>query len=292
MKKNGIIIKALFIFFAASLSLFLVFHPAFAQSYKNQEKIPMFEPTDCFDEYMKQIIMFGFAVIGILALFMLVIGAFQYLMAAGNIGKADSAKETIGSAVFGLLLGLCAWIILNKINPDLVKLELPSGFSCSGGTGGGGAPGGGGTPNPFPSPPPGPGAGKCVEGTGNCAPENLSCFGDQAKNASIVCNAESGGSAGVGSGVDKCGNSSASWGVMQINISCHNIGSLNCQDAFTCCYGNKGCDRSTCQVKNAELFQQCVRAASDPAQNIQKACEIYAQSGFRPWGAARKCKII
>jgi len=36
----------------------------------------------------------------------------------------DSAKETIGSALLGLILGLCAWIILYKINPDLVKMDL------------------------------------------------------------------------------------------------------------------------------------------------------------------------
>jgi len=112
---------------AVVLTSILVFSwsPAFAQ-YKNQEKIPGpgGEQTSDFPTYLKQIINFGFATIGILALWMIVIGAYQYLMAAGNIGKVDSAKETIGSALLGLILGLCAWIILYKINPDLVKMDL------------------------------------------------------------------------------------------------------------------------------------------------------------------------
>ncbi|MCX6766969.1 MAG: lytic transglycosylase domain-containing protein [Candidatus Moranbacteria bacterium] len=90
--------------------------------YKNQEKIPGAQPTDQFIQYLKDVINFGFAVIGILALFMLVIGAYQYLMAAGS-GNAADAKETIISALLGLVLGLTAWIILNTINPDLVKMN-------------------------------------------------------------------------------------------------------------------------------------------------------------------------
>jgi hypothetical protein len=105
-------------------------------AYTNQEKIPGAEPTSDFVTYLQQIINFGFAVIGILALFMLIIGAYQYLMAAGS-GKAESAKETITSALLGLILGLCAWVILNKINPDLVNMQAISqitGGAISGGT--------------------------------------------------------------------------------------------------------------------------------------------------------------
>ena len=113
------------IIFIASVILLIFFsslHPIFAAPYTNQEKIPGAKQVQSeFIPYLKDIINFGFAVIGILALFMLVIGAYQYLMAAGS-GKADNAKETISSALLGLALGLCAWIILNKINPDLVNM--------------------------------------------------------------------------------------------------------------------------------------------------------------------------
>ncbi|MFA5871797.1 MAG: transglycosylase SLT domain-containing protein, partial [Parcubacteria group bacterium] len=75
-------------------------------------------------QYVKDIVNFGFAVIGILAMFMLMIGAYQYLMAAGNIAKVDHAKTTISSALLGLIIGICAWVILRTINPDLVSPSL------------------------------------------------------------------------------------------------------------------------------------------------------------------------
>jgi hypothetical protein len=293
MRKNEKKILAALIFalvFVFSWSL------VFAASYQNQEKIPGFEPTDCFNVYMKQIIMFGFAIIGILALFMLVIGAFQYLMAAGNVGKADSARETIGSAIFGLLLGLCAWIILEKINPDLVKLELPSGFSCSESTS---SPNSNSNNNSSSSDTPSPNAGKCVStDSGECAVSKMGCFGDQAKNASAICMCESGGVAKAGG--DSCGSSDkVSYGLLQVNTSCHDLG-MNCTSAFRntktgkkCCIGT-GCSKSTCEVANSSLAQQCLKAMQDPAKNLAAACQIYKQSGWKPWSCAKPkhCGII
>lgn len=122
MKKYSKIVSVVLILYSACTSSLTVFAAAL---YKNQEKIPgASEQTDCFPTYLKQIINFGFATIGILAMFMIAFGAFQYLMAAGNLSKAESAKETIASAVGGLILGLCAWVILNTINPDLVSMSL------------------------------------------------------------------------------------------------------------------------------------------------------------------------
>lgn len=130
--------KKKIIFSLIILFVFFSFvHFSFAQPYTNQEKIPGAQPTQDFVQYLKDIINFGFAVIGILALFMLIIGAYQYLMAAGNIGKVDSAKETIGSAFLGLILGLCAYIILYKINPDLVNMRAITQISGGTITGGG-----------------------------------------------------------------------------------------------------------------------------------------------------------
>jgi len=118
-KKNKI--KTIFFVSVILLIFFSSFQPILAQ-YTNQEKIPGAQPTNDFITYLKSIINFGFAIVGILALFMLIIGAYQYLMAAGS-GNAADAKETISSALLGLILGLCAWIILAKINPDLVNMN-------------------------------------------------------------------------------------------------------------------------------------------------------------------------
>jgi hypothetical protein len=116
--------------------------PPGSGTYFNQEKIPGAAPTNNFVDYLKQIIRFGFAAIGIMALFMLSIGAYQYLMAASNLAKIDSAKGTISSAFLGLILGLTAFLILRTINPQLVNLQLasPGGVvgTLPGTTGGGG----------------------------------------------------------------------------------------------------------------------------------------------------------
>jgi hypothetical protein len=114
-------LKKILLFSFLFLILFSFLQPALAQ-YQNQEKIPGAEPTSEFIPYLKSIITFGYNVIGILALFMLIIGAYQYLIAAGT-GNVSAAKETISSALLGLVLGLCAYIILYKINPDLVSLQ-------------------------------------------------------------------------------------------------------------------------------------------------------------------------
>ena len=93
-------------------------------AYQNQEVIPgSTGPTADFVVYLKQVIGFGYATIGILAMFMLSVGAYQYLMAAGNLAKVESAKETIGSALLGLVLGLMSFVILWTINPDIVSLR-------------------------------------------------------------------------------------------------------------------------------------------------------------------------
>ncbi len=117
--------------------------PSGSSTYSNQELIPGAGKTGDVVEYIKQIIRFGFAAIGILALFMLSVGAYQYLMAAANLAKIESAKETVSSALLGLVLGLTAFLILRTINPQLVSLQL----SSPGGAGGGaGTPGGGAVP--------------------------------------------------------------------------------------------------------------------------------------------------
>jgi hypothetical protein len=114
--------------------------------YQNQEKIPGAQPTSEFIPYLQSIINFGFAIVGILALFMLIIGAYQYLMAAGS-GNASDAKDTITSALLGLILGLTAWIILSTINPDLVNMrgitQISGGATGTPGSTGAGGVGGG-----------------------------------------------------------------------------------------------------------------------------------------------------
>ncbi len=57
------------------------------------------------------------------AVIMIVIGGIEYSTAELVSNKA-AAKERIQSALLGLLLALCSWLILNTINPDLLRTDF------------------------------------------------------------------------------------------------------------------------------------------------------------------------
>lgn len=63
---------------------------------------------------------------GLLALIIIVAGGVMYIFAgaSGNPQNTSKAKTMILSAIFGLLLALGSWIILNTINPDLLRKGL------------------------------------------------------------------------------------------------------------------------------------------------------------------------
>lgn len=64
--------------------------------------------------------------VGIAALLMLTIGGFMYMTSAGNQAAAGTAKKIIRDALLGLVIVLFTWVLLNLINPDLVKINLES----------------------------------------------------------------------------------------------------------------------------------------------------------------------
>jgi len=74
---------------------------------------------------VKYIFLFAIGIAGIVGLLAIIIGAFGYLTAVGNPQKASDAKDKIISALLGLLLLLGSYLLLNIINPDLLKLILP-----------------------------------------------------------------------------------------------------------------------------------------------------------------------
>jgi hypothetical protein len=60
---------------------------------------------------------------GLLAVVMIMIGGVKYLTSEAITGKSN-AKETIQQAVWGLVLVIGAYTILNTLNPDLVNLNF------------------------------------------------------------------------------------------------------------------------------------------------------------------------
>lgn len=74
-------------------------------------------------EYIAALYAFGVTAIGILATVMVAFGGMQWLLAAGDRGKVQSAKETISSAIIGLILALTAYMLLLIVSPKLVKFN-------------------------------------------------------------------------------------------------------------------------------------------------------------------------
>jgi len=89
--------------------------------YRLMEKIPGQGEVTNLPEYLQALYTFGIAVVGILSVVMIAVGAFMYIVtAAGNVTKMANAKDIITNAIFGLILAVIAWLILFIINPDLV----------------------------------------------------------------------------------------------------------------------------------------------------------------------------
>ncbi len=82
--------------------------------------------TPDFIEYLDWLYKILLGSTGILALIIIVAGGIMYVL-AGASGKPQDitqARTMILSAIAGLLLALGSWIILNTINPDLLKKGL------------------------------------------------------------------------------------------------------------------------------------------------------------------------
>jgi len=119
-------------FFAGVLAYLTVLADTTLELYPNQQMIPGASSRTCdISTYIQQIIAFGYATIGILTMFMLGIGAYQYIMSVGNTARMTSAKNTINYAILGLVLVLLSWTILYTINPNLVKVSLGETIPCT-----------------------------------------------------------------------------------------------------------------------------------------------------------------
>lgn len=97
-------------------------------AYAPLEKIPGSTESSIqtFPGYVQAIYKFAIWSVGIAALLMISIGGFMYFTAAGNTSKMESGKKIIADALYGLIAVLFAWLILNKINPNLVNISIQS----------------------------------------------------------------------------------------------------------------------------------------------------------------------
>lgn len=75
--------------------------------------------------WIERIYLFATAIVGGLAVVMIIIGAVQYSTSAGNKAAMGSAKETITSAIIGLVIVLMAYLILGTFSGSFVNLANP-----------------------------------------------------------------------------------------------------------------------------------------------------------------------
>ena len=73
--------------------------------------------------YFLAIIKVVLGLIGVLSVLMVTIGGIEY-MSTVSVGEKEGAKSKITSALFGLLLALTSYIILNTLNPKLINLTV------------------------------------------------------------------------------------------------------------------------------------------------------------------------
>ncbi len=74
-------------------------------------------------DYINALYIYAARIASILAIFMLVIAAWQWLFAAGSPDKISNAKSTITGALMGLALLFGGHLLLSQINSGLVELK-------------------------------------------------------------------------------------------------------------------------------------------------------------------------
>ncbi|MFZ4632177.1 MAG: pilin [Patescibacteria group bacterium] len=79
--------------------------------------------SDLLAKYIIAFYSYGLAASGILATIILMGAGVIWLTSGGDSGKITQAKELISGTIAGIIILVCAWIILNTINPRLVKLN-------------------------------------------------------------------------------------------------------------------------------------------------------------------------
>ena len=81
-------------------------------------------------EYLDGVFITTIGIAGILAVLMLVICGVQ-MMTTGSVSGKTEAKNCIWNAIFGLLLAIGSWILLNTINPLLLRNDADIAVTAS-----------------------------------------------------------------------------------------------------------------------------------------------------------------
>jgi len=74
-------------------------------------------------DYIRALYVYFIGTVGVFAVAMIMYAGFLWITAAGNSTRVTQAKEQMNGAVIGLILALTSFLLLQMINPDLVKLK-------------------------------------------------------------------------------------------------------------------------------------------------------------------------
>lgn len=84
------------------------------------------------EAYISGVYGFFIGAVTLAAIVMIMIGGFQWVMAAGNQARIGNAKTMITSALSGLILALLSYTLLNAINPRITNLTITKPDAISG----------------------------------------------------------------------------------------------------------------------------------------------------------------
>ncbi len=85
-------------------------------------------PATSLGDLIGMIFNYSLQILGLIVFLMILFSGFQWLLAGGNPGTISKARSRITQALLGAVILLASYLILNTINPDLVK----GGFTLEG----------------------------------------------------------------------------------------------------------------------------------------------------------------
>ena len=122
MYNNKIMKKIFFILFSISFPFAVA---ADDLVYNLAAPLPGGNPAaNNFTQYVSYLFPFLLSVAAISALIMFIVGGIQYTLGGASPEQMKGAREKISNAIWGLLLAVFSVLILQTINPELVKLNL------------------------------------------------------------------------------------------------------------------------------------------------------------------------
>lgn len=75
-------------------------------------------------DFLALIYKFLVGIAGIAAVIMMMVGGYYWLFSGGNASRVGEAKSILSGAVFGLVLAVGSYMVMNMINPDLVNWKF------------------------------------------------------------------------------------------------------------------------------------------------------------------------